>query len=155
MHVDIVEPDKNKLAPLYKDGGAPGLTKDLLPLYDMLLHSFRFNNDVIRGGLVNLFFNSYEVFHNGVEEARSQEINVMDFIYEELHYAMMERKCPPYAPYIMKLLIHEVTDQRDLTEFFDIHNYGNLPIKMDHVFPEEQAGFGAHHYGILLSPRRW
>jgi hypothetical protein len=27
-----------------------------------------------------------------------QAIDVMDFIFDELHYAVMERKVPPYAP---------------------------------------------------------
>ncbi|KAM0827102.1 hypothetical protein ACQ4PT_068424 [Festuca glaucescens] len=114
MHTKGVEPDKNKLAPLYMAHGAPGLAKDLLPLYDILLRALHCNispsggnNNAIRGGLVNFLYHSYEVFHNDEHCQRSQEIDVMDYIYEELHYAVMERKIPPYAPYIMKLLVAE------------------------------------------------
>jgi hypothetical protein len=72
MHEHGVEPDKDKLGPLYQPGGTPGLAKGLLPLYDVLLRSFWCNislsamkNDALRGGLVNLLAHSFEVFHNG------------------------------------------------------------------------------------------
>jgi hypothetical protein len=133
MHEHGVETDKNKLAPLYKSGGVPGKAKDLYPLYDILLRNFRSNispsagnNDALRGGLINLLYHSYHVFHNGEGYMEDQEIDVMDFIFEEIHYAMMERKVPPYAPYIMKLLVHVVQDQGDLLQFADVHNYGTL-----------------------------
>jgi hypothetical protein len=40
MHEHGVEPDKDKLGPLYQPGGTPGLAKGLLPLYGVLLRSF-------------------------------------------------------------------------------------------------------------------
>jgi hypothetical protein len=72
-----------------------------------------------------------------------QEINVMDFIFEDLYYAVMDRKVPPYAPYVMKLIVHSVKDQGDLLEFADIHTYGTLRIKQEQVSPLERAGFAA------------
>ena len=34
----------------------------------------------------------------------SRPIDVMDFIFQEMHYSVFERKVPPYAPYVMKLI---------------------------------------------------
>jgi hypothetical protein len=147
MHAHGIEPDKNKLAPLYMPTGTPA--KDLLPLYDILLRTFRCNispsggnNDAIRGGLVNLLYHSYEVFHNGEDEQRSQEIDVLSFIYE-CYLAVMDRKIPPYAPYIMKLLVAVVMDQDDLLDFSTTHHYGTLRVRTSHVVTDAQAGFGA------------
>jgi hypothetical protein len=81
------------------------------------------------------------VFHNGEGYMMDQEIDVMDFIFEEIHYAMMERKVPPYAPYIMKLLVHVVQDQGDLLQFAEVHNYGTLRVKHEHVKSAEKARF--------------
>jgi hypothetical protein len=53
----------------------------------------------------------------------------------------MERKVPPYAPYIMKLLVHVVMDQGDLVEFAEVHNFGTLRVKNEHVKSVEKAGF--------------
>jgi hypothetical protein len=57
----------------------------------MLLRNFRSNispsagnNDALRDGLINLFYHSYHVFHNGEGYMVDQEINVMDFIFEEV-----------------------------------------------------------------------
>jgi hypothetical protein len=38
---------------------------------------------------VNLLFHSLEVFHNGGDFEESQEIDVMNFIFEELYYVVM------------------------------------------------------------------
>ena len=40
MHEHGIEPDKDKLAPLYQAGGVMGNVKGLLPLYDILLRTF-------------------------------------------------------------------------------------------------------------------
>jgi hypothetical protein len=104
MHDHGVECDKDKLGPLYKHGGVPRYAKNLLPLYDVLLCSFRCNispcagnNDALHGGLVNLLAHSFEVFHNGEMCEENQEIDVMDFNFEALYYVVMERKSPPYV----------------------------------------------------------
>ncbi|KAK1627194.1 hypothetical protein QYE76_001509 [Lolium multiflorum] len=148
MHEHGVETNKNKLGPLYMEGGVPGKAKDLFPLYDILLRNFQSNispsagnNDALRGGLINLLYHCYHVFHNGEQYMEDQEIDVMTFIFEEIHYAMMDKKVPPYAPYIMKLLVHEVKDQGDLLEFCEVHNYGTLRVKHEHVKSAEKAGF--------------
>jgi hypothetical protein len=41
----------------------------------------------------------------------------------------------------MKLIVHVVKDQADLMEFVDIHHYGTLHIKQEHLAPQESAGF--------------
>lgn len=93
-------PIRTSFAPLYREDDAPTLAKNLLPLYEILLCSFHCNispsagnnDDALGGWLVNLLFQSYQVFHNGEGDDRSEEIDVLYFIYEEVHYAVMERK---------------------------------------------------------------
>jgi hypothetical protein len=121
----------------------------LLPLYDIFLHDFQCNispsggnNDAIHGGLVNLLYYSYQVFHNGDNYHYRQEIHIMDFIYEELFYALMERNVSPYDPYVMKLIVSEVMDQGDLLELSDIHHFGTLRVDKAHGALEGYAGFG-------------
>jgi hypothetical protein len=118
------------------------IVEDMLPiLFRCNISPSGRNNDEILGGLVTLLDHSYDVFHNGEQEARPEEIDVMDFIYEELFYVVMESMCPPYAPYIMKLICDMVTDQDDRFVFAIMHNYDTLR----EVTP----------YGPPLSPRRW
>ena len=144
------ELDKSQLAPLYNAQGVVGLTKDLLPLYDVIMRAFRSsicpcagNADAIRGVLVNLLAYSYTVFHCGEDCSHDHEIDVMSFIYEELHYAIMNRKCPPYAPYIMMLICDTVKDQGNLLANAKVHMLGNLVHKDAHTAPADNVGFGA------------
>jgi hypothetical protein len=60
------------------------------------------NNDSIRDGLVHLLHHARLTFEAGVECAR-MEIDVMHFIFLEMRLAMLERRVPPYAQYIMRL----------------------------------------------------
>jgi hypothetical protein len=41
----------------------------------------------------------------------------------------------------MKLIFHVVKDQTDLMDFADIHHFGKLHIKSEHVAPLEQASY--------------
>ena len=71
IHSQGIEADKKLLKPLKPltiVGGTPGLTKDLLPLYDILLRVFRSsispcggNTDAVRGALVNLLVHAHKV----------------------------------------------------------------------------------------------
>jgi hypothetical protein len=61
-------------------------------------------NDSIRGGLVHLLPHACIIFEGG-EDCEGKELDVMHFIFSEMHLAMIDKKIPPYAPYIMKLIL--------------------------------------------------
>ena len=110
LHVVGVTPDKNKLADLYGPNGVIGTTSGLLPLYALLVRLFREriapsggNNDAIRTSLVELLYHAYECSINE-DPGKSFKIDVMDFVFQEMWEAMLHRKCPPYAPYVMMLI---------------------------------------------------
>jgi hypothetical protein len=68
------------------------------------------NLDAIHGGLVNLMHQAHCVFLAG-PEAHPSKIDIMDFIYNEKFHAMIDRKTPPYAPYVMKLVLSQACGQ--------------------------------------------
>jgi hypothetical protein len=110
LHVVGVTPDKNKLADLYGPNGVIGTTSGLLPLYALWVRLFREsiapsggNNDDIRTSLVELLYHAYECSINE-DPSKSFKIDVMDFIFQKIWEAMLHRKCPPYAPYVMMLI---------------------------------------------------
>jgi hypothetical protein len=111
MHLDTTEYNKRKIQCLYGPGGKAGETANLLPLYDILLWMFRANispsggnNDSIRGGLVHLLHHARLTFEAG-RECEGMEIDVMHFIFLEMKLAMLDKKIPPYAPFIMRLIL--------------------------------------------------
>ncbi|KAK1697702.1 hypothetical protein QYE76_014399 [Lolium multiflorum] len=86
--------DKNALVHLYTSAGKIGLAKGLLPIYSQLLRFFRAticpsggNNDALRGALVDLMHLSYKCARDVTEE-RDYTLDVMDFIFHEIHDAM-------------------------------------------------------------------
>ncbi|KAK1632346.1 hypothetical protein QYE76_006661 [Lolium multiflorum] len=102
--------DKNALFDLYTSAGKVGETKGLLTIYGQLLRFFRStiapsggNNDAIRGTLVDLMYLSFRCARDENEE-RNYTIDVMDFIFHEIHDAMVSRTTIPYAPYIQLLI---------------------------------------------------
>ncbi|KAK1667327.1 hypothetical protein QYE76_055486 [Lolium multiflorum] len=106
--------DKNALVHLYTSAGKIGQAKGLLPIYSQLLRFFRAticpsggNNDALRGALVNLMHLSYKCARDVTEE-RDYTLDVMDFIFHEIHDAMVSRTTIPYAPYIQLLINNSV-----------------------------------------------
>ncbi|KAK1628162.1 hypothetical protein QYE76_002477 [Lolium multiflorum] len=106
--------DKNALVHLYTSAGKVGNTKGLLPIYSQLLRFFRAticpsggNNDALRGALVDLMHLSYKCAHDVTEE-RDYTLDVMNFIFHEIHDAMVSRTTIPYAPYIQLLINNSV-----------------------------------------------
>ncbi|KAK1660605.1 hypothetical protein QYE76_048764 [Lolium multiflorum] len=102
--------DKNALFDLYTSAGKVGETKGLLTIYGQLLRFFRStiapsggNNDAIRGTLVDLMYLSFRCARDENEE-RNYTIDIMDFIFQEIHDAMVSRTTIPYAPYIQLLI---------------------------------------------------
>ncbi|KAK1667588.1 hypothetical protein QYE76_055747 [Lolium multiflorum] len=75
--------DKSVLFNLYTSAGKVGETKGLLSIYGQLL--------------------SYRCAHDENEE-RNYTIDIMDFIFNEIHDAMVSRTTIPYAPYIQLLI---------------------------------------------------
>ncbi|KAK1630548.1 hypothetical protein QYE76_004863, partial [Lolium multiflorum] len=106
--------DKNALVHLYTSAGKIGQAKGLLPIYSQLLRFFRAticpsggNNDALRGALVDLLHLSYKCARD-VNEERDYTLDVMDFIFHEIHDAMVSRTTIPYAPYIQLLINNSV-----------------------------------------------
>jgi hypothetical protein len=122
MHVNTSEYNKENLAPLSAHGSSPEETSNLLALYNMLLRIFRANisprggkNDAIRGGLMNFLHFAYEAYEEG-EICANKKIDVIHYIFSEMHSAMIEKKVPPYAPYIMKLILDKADDKDNIEE---------------------------------------
>ncbi|KAK1643102.1 hypothetical protein QYE76_060907 [Lolium multiflorum] len=106
--------DKNALVHLYTSAGKIGFTKGLLSIYSQLLRFFRAticpsggNNDALRGVLVDLMHLSYKCAREPNED-RDFTLDIMDFIFHEIHDAMVSRTTIPYAPYIQLLINNSV-----------------------------------------------
>ncbi|KAK1696879.1 hypothetical protein QYE76_013576 [Lolium multiflorum] len=106
--------DKNALVDLYTSAGKIGFAKGLLPIYSQLLRFFRAtifpsggNNDALRGALVDLMHLSYKCARD-LNEERNYTLDIMDFIFHEIHDAMVSRTTIPYAPYIQLLINNSV-----------------------------------------------
>ncbi|KAK1644603.1 hypothetical protein QYE76_062408 [Lolium multiflorum] len=102
--------EKNAMFDLYTSAGKVGTTKGLLPIYGQLLRFFRStiapsggNNDAIRGSLVDLMCLSLRCARDENEE-HIYTIDIMDYIFHEIHDAMVSRTTIPYAPYIQLLI---------------------------------------------------
>ncbi|KAK1666845.1 hypothetical protein QYE76_055004 [Lolium multiflorum] len=115
--------DKNVLYNLYDSSGAVGSTKGLLPIYGQVLRFLRAtiapsggNNDALRGALVDLMHLSYKCARDGNED-EDFSLDVMDFIFNEIHDCMVSRTTMPYAPYIQLLINNTVTMGEDLSRF--------------------------------------
>ncbi|KAK1647580.1 hypothetical protein QYE76_065385 [Lolium multiflorum] len=116
--------DKNVLFDLYTSAGKVGSSKGLLPIYSQLLRFFRAtispsggNNDALRGALVDLMHLSFRCARDTNGE-RDYTIDVMDFIFNEIHDAMVSRTTIPYAPYIQLLINNSVAmDGEDLSGY--------------------------------------
>jgi hypothetical protein len=134
LHQLGVHPDKTKLTPLYADPRKVGTAVGLLPLYDILLRIFRENiapiggnRDAIRSALVNLMHRAY-LCATCEDDTADFRFDVMDYIFNEMHDAMVSRRSPPYAPYIMLLIKDKLCSEggSDIEEDCDEH----LPRKL-------------------------
>jgi hypothetical protein len=116
VHLHGVQLDKNRLAPLYSFEGKIGTIKGLLPLYNILLRMFRENispsggnRDAIRAALVELMYLSHCCFVS-TDPNEDFKLDVMHYIFNEMHDVMVSKRTPPYAPYIMPLFNQKVKD---------------------------------------------
>jgi hypothetical protein len=65
--------------------------------------------DAIQGGLVNLMVYAHHVFCQGLD-ASPEPLDVMDYIYKDMYECIVNKKTSVYAPYIMKLIIAQQTN---------------------------------------------
>ncbi|KAK1609489.1 hypothetical protein QYE76_033162 [Lolium multiflorum] len=117
------KPDKDVLFDLYTSAGKVGSTKGLLPIYSQLLRFFRAtispsggNNDALRGALVSLMHLSFRCARDTNGDC-DYTIDVMDYIFNEIHDAMVSRNTIPYAPYIQLLINNSVAMDEDLSGY--------------------------------------
>ena len=110
MH-DFERTNKNiVMKKMYGPKGIIGEKKGLLPLYDQLVTTLRFNiapsggnNDAITSPLVNLLCLAEKCINNRNPTAVFN-VDVMDFIYHEILEAIKMKTTIPYGPYIMMLI---------------------------------------------------
>jgi hypothetical protein len=153
LHLDTTEYNKRKIQCLYGPRGKAEETANLLPLYDILLWMFHTNiapsggnNDFIRLGLVHLLHHSHLVFEAG-RECEGMELYVMYFIFMEIKIAMLDRKIPPYAPYIMRLIIDRgiegdfEIEQDFLGEELEVYKPNKLYKKTAHLLSSTSSAF--------------
>jgi hypothetical protein len=104
------------------------------------------NNDSIRGGLVHLLHHVRLVFEAG-REYEGMEIDVMYFIFLEMKIAMLDKKIPPYAPFIMRLIIDKgIEGDFEIEEDFlggdiEAHKLNKLYKKTTHLLPSTSSAF--------------
>jgi hypothetical protein len=116
VHQHGAHPDKNFSAPLYSSSGKIGTIVGLLPLYNILLRMFwesisptGGNRDAIRSALVELMYLSHRCYMSE-DPNEDFSLDVMHYIFNEMHDAMISKRTPPYAPYIMLLILEKVKD---------------------------------------------
>ncbi|KAK1616634.1 hypothetical protein QYE76_022151 [Lolium multiflorum] len=157
--------DKDVLFDLYDQSGAVGTTSGLLPIYGQLLRFFRAtiapsggNNDALRGTLVDLMHHAFECAQDGDEES-DFTIDVMDYIFHDIHDAMVSRTTMPYATYI-QLLINNTAVAEDVSQFpTESHTfkkaYKKKPAPVLHLFLAhlwEMPALVALHPAVLWLP---
>jgi hypothetical protein len=110
-----VPADKELLIDLYGPKGVVGEIYGLLPLYDLLVRIFweniapsGGNNDTIRASLVDLIY-AHECAKS-TDPDTDFPLDVMDFIYNEMFDAMINKGSLPYAPFIMRLIKDKLKD---------------------------------------------
>uniref|UniRef100_A0ACD5UK02 Uncharacterized protein n=1 Tax=Avena sativa TaxID=4498 RepID=A0ACD5UK02_AVESA len=151
---------KDVLTPLHIRGrGVAGKIKDLLPTYDILHRIFREtvapragNKDEIHGFSVDLLFNTF------LNRESGQPLDVTDFIWNEMVAAAHTRRVPPFAPYIMALIMSKcpVIARTLSTRSLVVHKPKALKIKT-HAKPRVEAAcnlsamrFGEHGESAVL-----
>jgi hypothetical protein len=104
------------------------------------------NNDSIRGGLVHLLHHARLVFEAG-RECEGMELDVMYFIFSKMKIAMLDKKIPPYAMYIMRLIIDRgiegdfEIEEDFLGEDLEVHKPNKLYKKTAHLLPSTSSTF--------------
>src|SRR4051812_45724530 len=61
------------------------------------------NKDAMRGAEIILMAHAHTMYIHGPAHPGGA-IDVMDFIYQDLYKCITDKKCPVFAPYVMKLI---------------------------------------------------
>jgi hypothetical protein len=67
------------------------------------------NRDAIRSAIVELMYLTHRC-HVSEDPNEDFRLDVMHYIFNEIHCAMISKRTPPYAPYIMLLILEKVKD---------------------------------------------
>jgi hypothetical protein len=105
-HDSDFDDHKDTMAPLYIRGrGVPRKSANLAPVYHILLRIYWENLAAkienfheVHGFIVNLLVNSHKMKGTGVP------LDVVDFLYNELYFGVVEKCSCPFAPFVMKLI---------------------------------------------------
>ena len=76
----------------------------MLRIYRSVLNPKVGNFDQVHGFLVDMMVLTH------LKRGKGLQLDVMDFIWHEMHYVVVMRKTPPFAPYVMKLLCKKWKD---------------------------------------------
>ncbi|KAK1666642.1 hypothetical protein QYE76_054801 [Lolium multiflorum] len=97
---------KDVLEPLYIKGwGVPGKSADFLPTWDIMLRVYREMIGPKGGNLDELHTYEVDLMANShAKQGTGENLDVMDYIYNEMWTCVMEKKFPLFAPFIMKLI---------------------------------------------------
>ena len=159
--------DPDEVATLYGPRMTAGTTTGLLPLYAKLARLLRDNLaprggniDAIRHGLIGLLLLAKKCKEN-TKPNRSFKVDVMAYIFDEMHDAMMSWGTVPYAPYIM-MLIKDTLQNIDFSDDCEIKQKPKKPYKLtkqdgdsapsDSGFMRDARASGAH--GPPLSKKK-
>jgi hypothetical protein len=118
------------------------------------------NNDSIRGGLVHLLHHARLTFE-AYRECEGMEIDVMHFIFSKMRIAMLDRKIPPYAPYIMRLILDKgIEGELEIKEDFqfddiEVHKPNKLYKKTVHLMTSTSSDFTPSASGDVLGGNRY
>jgi hypothetical protein len=127
-----VPTDKELLSDLYGPKGVVGEIYGLHPLYDLLVHIFweniapsGGNNDVIRASLVDLLIYAHECAES-TDPDTDFSLDVMDFIYNEMFDAMINKGSLPYAPFIMRLIKDNLRTMISMVDVWNTKSRGSM-----------------------------
>ena len=93
------------LAPITLEDGTPGETDDLIPTYEIMHRIYREtlaprvgNTDQVHAFVIDLMYWTF------TKQGSHEELDVMNFIYNELHLAVIDKRAPVFGTYVMRLI---------------------------------------------------
>ena len=157
------KPNKDLLEDLYFPGNPVGRVAGLLPLYAQLVLIFRDNiapsggnNDAVITSMVNLLYYASQAAADS-RAGQHYNLDVMDFIYNEMFDAMVTGSSIPYAPYIMMLIKHTLPTwdfpEEDCTSHDMKYPYAkrrgpsSAPVQSGDTFMADACGRGRGAHG--------
>ena len=166
MH-DFERTNKNiVMKKMYAPKGIIGEKKGLLPLYDQLVTTLRFNiapsggnNDAITSPLVNLLCLAEKCINNRNPTA-AFNVDVMDFIYHEILEAIKMKTTIPYGPYIMLLIKDTLQGQLPPTDDMVSHYFKKVyktkaataPTRPSGSFMRDARSSGSQRFAPAAAP---